>query len=422
MSSAVVSTSAAQSRLFIFDVPEVPVGTAALGCPVERSSTAMHTAPHLPGIARHDSRGRLSLHEHVQLAITNQRFPSAHIAPASRLAIRPTPEMVPSGIAALDAMTGGLPRGCITEICGPVSSGRTSVLLASLGAATRRGECCALIDATDAFDPHSTTAAALDLDRLLWVRCGPSLSRVGRLRPPRDPKRSEEACESSPQRHRVKEKSFFSGKQKSNNELRRINSNGCPTPLSRFARKRVGNDSQPTQNFARSESEHRLEQVLRATDLLLESGGFGLIALDLADIPAESARRIPLTTWFRFRRAIEHTPTILLVIGPQPIAGSCSSLLLQLRSIKNSGASDNWKQPGSSREAAAWESPARQCRVEIENKNESRRDGIPDAVQITPTHTQLLTGLDIHAELIRSRHDRKPTHSVAFETRTAWAG
>ena len=78
------------------------------------------------------------------------------------------------------------------------------------------------------------------------------------------------------------------------------------------------------------QSEHRLEQVLRATDLLLESGGFGLIVLDLGDLPPQAARRIPLTTWFRFRRAIEHTPTILLAIEQHPIAGSCSSLLLQL--------------------------------------------------------------------------------------------
>ena len=78
------------------------------------------------------------------------------------------------------------------------------------------------------------------------------------------------------------------------------------------------------------QSEHRLEQVLRATDLLLESGGFGLIVLDLSDLPPQSARRIPLTTWFRFRRAVEHTPTILLAIEQHPIAGSCSSLLLQL--------------------------------------------------------------------------------------------
>ena len=82
--------------------------------------------------------------------------------------------MVSSGIPALDALTGGLPRGCLTEICGPASSGRTTVLLAALAAATRRGEFCALIDASDALDPHSAAAAGIDLDRLLWVRCSDS--------------------------------------------------------------------------------------------------------------------------------------------------------------------------------------------------------------------------------------------------------
>jgi len=128
--------------------------------------------------------------------------------------------------------------------------------------------------------------------------------------------------------------------------------------------------------------EHRLEQVLRATDLLLESGGFGLIALDLGDLPPQSARRIPLTTWFRFRRAVEYTPTILLALEPRSIAGSCSTLLLQL--------------------------------------------GMLEHVQMIdtagPTHAQLLIGLEITAELIRSRLDRKPVSSVAFATKTAWAG
>ena len=54
----------------------------------------------------------------------------------------------------------------------------------------------------------------------------------------------------------------------------------------------------------------KLDQALKATDLLLQSGGFGLIVIDLGDIPADQARRIPLTSWFRFRRVIENTPEI----------------------------------------------------------------------------------------------------------------
>ena len=37
-------------------------------------------------------------------------------------------------------------------------------------------------------------------------------------------------------------------------------------------------------------------------------------------------------------------------------------------------------------------------------------------------HANLLSGLDITAELTRSRLDRKPARSVAFATKTAWAG
>src|ERR1700743_1312573 len=62
-------------------------------------------------------------------------------------------EVVSTGISSLDAVVGGLPRGAMTEICGPPCSGRTSVLLSALAARTAEGETCALIDARDSFDP-----------------------------------------------------------------------------------------------------------------------------------------------------------------------------------------------------------------------------------------------------------------------------
>jgi hypothetical protein len=96
----------------------------------------------------------------------------AAVVPASRLEVRPAPEMVSSGIPQLDALTGGLARGCLTEICGTASSGRTSVLLFALARATQRGEVCALVDSSDAFDPASAAAAGMEMSRLLWVRCG----------------------------------------------------------------------------------------------------------------------------------------------------------------------------------------------------------------------------------------------------------
>ena len=82
---------------------------------------------------------------------------------------------IPTGIQAIDQLTeGGIPRGTITEICGTESTGRTALMFALLGEATRRGECCAWIDTSGAFDPASAAEAGVDLDRVLWVNCGGS--------------------------------------------------------------------------------------------------------------------------------------------------------------------------------------------------------------------------------------------------------
>src|SRR5262245_304021 len=80
-------------------------------------------------------------------------------------------ESVPTGIASLDTFTGGLPRVAITEIFGPLSSGRTSTMVSILAKATACDEVCALIDGNDAFDPICAATAGVELNRLLWVRC-----------------------------------------------------------------------------------------------------------------------------------------------------------------------------------------------------------------------------------------------------------
>ena len=76
-----------------------------------------------------------------------------------------------TGFSPLDArLGGGFPRGHLSELVGPRSSGRTSLLLQMLAAATARGELVALVDALDRLDVASAAAAGIDLDRLLWVR------------------------------------------------------------------------------------------------------------------------------------------------------------------------------------------------------------------------------------------------------------
>ena len=61
--------------------------------------------------------------------------------------------------------------GEITEIVGRLSSGRTSLLMALLGRATRAGAAVALVDVDEVFDAASASEAGVDLTRLLWVRC-----------------------------------------------------------------------------------------------------------------------------------------------------------------------------------------------------------------------------------------------------------
>src|SRR5258708_37943238 len=73
----------------------------------------------------------------------------AGVTAASRLEVRPTPEMVSSGIRELDELAGGLPRGCLSGICGPASSRRPSVLLGAPAAATRRRAVCVPVDGPD---------------------------------------------------------------------------------------------------------------------------------------------------------------------------------------------------------------------------------------------------------------------------------
>jgi hypothetical protein len=78
----------------------------------------------------------------------------------------------PTGMAALDALLGGgLRRGHVSELVGSLTSGRTTLALEMIAAATRRGELVALVDALDRLDVLSAASAAgLDLERLLWIR------------------------------------------------------------------------------------------------------------------------------------------------------------------------------------------------------------------------------------------------------------
>ncbi len=195
------------------------------------------------------------------------RFPAA-LTPSPRT----TCEVASTGIEEADRLLeGGLPVGAISEITGPVSSGRTSLVLAYLAQRTAEERVCAWVDTTDAFDPESAAANGVLLRQLLWVRCNNKKPNFNR----------PSLCSMGPNRQSDK-------------------------PW------------------------NRLDQALRATDLLLQTAGFAAIVLDLGDIAPQHAGRIPLATWFRYRQAADRTRCSLLVIRPRSRLCACPARRLPL--------------------------------------------------------------------------------------------
>ena len=303
----------------------------------------------------------------------------ADVRPASQLEVRPRPEMLSSGIAELDAITGGIPCGCITVICGAASSGKTSALLAALAKNTQNEGNCVLIDASDSFDPKSAVVAGVNFNRLLWVRCGGGLHL---LSPPVDRRTLSIACDREP-RAKSRERTTNDG---SAHDARRMTRDEQLRAESQQPR---AESREPRAVF-----ELRLDQVLKTTDLILQSGGFGLVVLDLGGIPEKFVRRIPLASWFRFQRAVEHTKTALLVISEFSCAQTCAALVLepQLSVAPSSVRSQHWS--------------------------------VPSSEPSLPTHAELFQQMHVEAELVRSRLERKPMQSVKtnFITQAVRAG
>jgi KaiC/GvpD/RAD55 family RecA-like ATPase len=182
--------------------------------------------------------------------------------------------LVPTGMAELDVrLEGGLPRGHLSEVVGPRSSGRLAILVSTLAAATSRGEAVALIDPLDMFDPVSASGTfrhahdrGLDFQRMLWIRGEASSSARVSL-----------SCE-------------YGTLQK------------------------------------------RLDRAVKALNIILQAGGFGVVVLDLGEVAAQTIKRLPYTTWLRLHRVIEGSETACVLIGSEPIARSAGGVSVQLAS------------------------------------------------------------------------------------------
>ncbi len=102
------------------------------------------------------------------LAQIEKRFGKGSIMTFSSEAIK-TVESIPSGSLTLDIATGigGIPRGRITEIYGPESSGKTTLTLHLIAEAQKRGGKAVFIDAEHAFDPKYAKAIGVKLEDLI---------------------------------------------------------------------------------------------------------------------------------------------------------------------------------------------------------------------------------------------------------------
>ncbi|HLI79425.1 MAG TPA: hypothetical protein VKV03_05550 [Candidatus Binataceae bacterium] len=161
------------------------------------------------------------------------------------------------GVAPLDALLGGIARGRISEVTGPISSGKMTIAAAFASAASRRGEVVGWVDVPGAFDPRSLEAAGADLARILWV-------------------------------------SF---------QKKPTSTHGA---------------------FIAKERERRSE--LKAAEMLLEAGGFGLVVIDFG------AMRFPLSqsASLRLARAAERSGTAVLALASTRVCGTFAALTLAM--------------------------------------------------------------------------------------------
>jgi hypothetical protein len=104
----------------------------------------------------------------------------------------------------------------------------------------------------------------------------------------------------------------------------------CGVRLERLLWLRMGGRQKMAQKNQNKEKPWtRLDQALKATDLLLQAGGFCAAVLDMSDVRGEDALRVPLASWYRFRLAAAQARTALILLAQTSCAKSSASLALR---------------------------------------------------------------------------------------------
>src|SRR5450432_801540 len=228
--------------------------------------------------------------------------------------------------------------------------GEASILNLLLAQATRGEHYCALVDVNGVFDAQFAAEMDADLSKLLWVRCGGARTkeyeheRVRLLSQPMnlelmmagggDVIGSLAALTESEMRKPVQSVSEIEGSQKmAGGGVRQLSVELVDSKETR----RISRSSLARPGMSRLDLKQEmkpLEKAFKAADILLQNGGFGLIAVDLSGVDERLLRKVPKATWFRFSRVAEKTQTPLVFLASYPAAGNCSAWTLRMKGMR----------------------------------------------------------------------------------------
>jgi len=228
--------------------------------------------------------------------------------------------------------------------------GEASILNLLLAQATRGEHYCALVDVNGVFDAQFAAEMDADLSKLLWVRCGGARTkeyeheRVRLLSQPMnlelmmadggDVIGSLAALTESEMKKPVQSVSEIEGSQKmAGGGVRQLSVELVDSKETR----RISRSSLARPGMSRLDLKQEmkpLEKAFKAADILLQNGGFGLIAVDLSGVDERLLRKVPKATWFRFSRVAEKTQTPLVFLASYPAAGNCSAWTLRMKGMR----------------------------------------------------------------------------------------
>ena len=191
-----------------------------------------------------------------------------------------------TGLPQLDELLGGegLPVGRMSEFYGPASAGKTSLVSRIMAGVTGRGACVAYVDFFNSLSPEFLQSAGVELENVLWVR--------------------------------------GTGAEPSGDNSARKNETCSGEDPEEDGREVIA-----------------LRRALKQVEILMQSGNFTLVVLDVVEppsvrgeyAPGPGRSMIPKVMWFRLQRAVEKSKSVLILISDRRLTSGASARVLYLQ-------------------------------------------------------------------------------------------